>query len=175
MHKCSPISATDDPKVFSRNPAVVMWDFYRNIEGYAIADLDVNEFKSLEALCAVYPAGDGSQCRPPGPTASTVKATSTRSATKYSARYATDITRAIDGGGTRTQWLSYGSTTNQSFNVDMGVAGILTKVTLINAHADGTKTDKGIDDLRYGDQMNQVRLTIRLMRPIPTGPQYLPL
>ncbi|MCK4818673.1 hypothetical protein KA005_23075, partial [bacterium] len=63
---CEPIGG--GAKVFSRCPAVIMWDFYRDIEGYEIADLDINAFNSLKTLCDFYPtSGDGGPIRPPGP------------------------------------------------------------------------------------------------------------
>ncbi len=43
--------------VFSRNPALVLWDWYLNVEGYTVADLDQNAFLSLFAHCAATPSG----------------------------------------------------------------------------------------------------------------------
>jgi hypothetical protein len=142
---CEPIGG--GAKVFSRNPAVVMWDFYRNVEDYEIADLDENAFKSLESLCGAYPtSGDGGPIRPPGPNNTTVKATSYHD-TRYSPFFAFDFNLATDGSHINTSWAStQGQTTNQRLNVDLGVPVVLTKIVLINSHIDGASTNEGIQN-----------------------------
>lgn len=52
---CAPLAGGAD--AFIRNPAVILYDWYLNVEGYAAADLDLNAFKSLEALCDEIPSG----------------------------------------------------------------------------------------------------------------------
>jgi hypothetical protein len=118
---CEPIGGGAD--VFSRNPAVVMWDFYRKIEGYEIAELDIDAFTSLETLCDFYPTtGDGGPIRPPGPNNTTVKATSYRNAIKYAPFFSFNINLPLDGTNKYNQWASDdGETTQQRLNVDLGV------------------------------------------------------
>ena len=53
--KCTPIGGGS--VVYSRNPAVVLYDFYINVEGYTTGDLDTNAFESLEELCDEVPTG----------------------------------------------------------------------------------------------------------------------
>lgn len=53
--KCLPLAG--GAKTFSRNPAVILYDWYLNVEGYTAGELDLNAFKSLEALCNAVPAG----------------------------------------------------------------------------------------------------------------------
>jgi len=53
--KCVPLAGGAD--VFTRNPAVILYDFYLNVEGKSAGDLDLNSFKSLEALCNEVPTG----------------------------------------------------------------------------------------------------------------------
>ena len=143
--ECEPIGG--GTKVFSRNPAVIMWDFYRDVENYEIADLDINAFKSLEALCDVYPtSGDGGPIRPPGPNNTTVKATS-----HYESRYAPffsfDFNLALDGSHLNNQWLSEdGQKTNQRLNIDLGISVMLTKMVMINGHSSGSKLNQGIQN-----------------------------
>ncbi len=52
---CAPLAGGAD--AFTRNPAVILYDWYLNVEGYSAGDLDLNAFKSLEALCDEVPAG----------------------------------------------------------------------------------------------------------------------
>lgn len=52
---CAPLAGGAD--AFTRNPAVILYDFYRNIEGRAADELNLNAFKSLEALCNAVPTG----------------------------------------------------------------------------------------------------------------------
>ncbi len=143
------LSWTETPateNVFSRNPAVIMWDFYRFVEGYEVADLDYFAFKSLEALCDEYPAsGDGGPIRPPGPNHTTVKATDWTSNTKRAPFFAFDTNLAITGKPEKASWLS-ANTTEQRLNVDLGVPVVLTKVVLINYHDEDGQTDEGIQN-----------------------------
>lgn len=44
-------------KAHTRNPAVILYDWYLNVEGYSAGELDLNAFKSLEALCNEVPTG----------------------------------------------------------------------------------------------------------------------
>ena len=143
MSLCEPIGG--GAKVFSRNPAVVMWDFYRSVDGYEIADLSIDDFKSLEDLCDAFPTnGKGVPLRPIGPTASTVKATS-RYSEYYSPLYAVDVNKQLEGSDKFNQWKSaYDSPTNQCFNVDLSKSLVLTDITLINGHDFGLDTDVGI-------------------------------
>ena len=123
----------ESANVFSRNPAVVLWDFYRNVEEQQVNDLDELGFKSLETLCDVYPTtSDGAPLRPPGPGKYTVKATSAWG-DEYISANACDIDSSMDGSSVGNAWNSAnGTVTNQRFNVDLGIPGILTKIVLIN-------------------------------------------
>jgi len=53
--KCTPLAGGS--AVFTRNPAVILYDWYLNVEGYSADQLDLNAFKSLEALCDEVPSG----------------------------------------------------------------------------------------------------------------------
>lgn len=53
--KCAPLAGGAD--VFTRNNAVIMYDWLLNVEGYDAGDLDLNAFKSLEELCDEVPSG----------------------------------------------------------------------------------------------------------------------
>jgi len=53
--KCAPLAGGAD--AFTRNPAVILYDWYLNVEGYSAGDLDLNAFKSLEELCDEVPSG----------------------------------------------------------------------------------------------------------------------
>ena len=53
--KCAPLAGGAD--AFTRNNAVVMYDWYLNVEGYTAGDINLNSFKSLEALCNEIPTG----------------------------------------------------------------------------------------------------------------------
>jgi len=53
--KCAPLAG--GAAAFTRNPAVILYDWYLNVEGYDAGDLDLNAFKSLEALCDAVPSG----------------------------------------------------------------------------------------------------------------------
>jgi hypothetical protein len=54
--KCAPMAGGAD--AFTRNPAVILYDWYLNVEdGYSAGDLDLNAFKSLEELCDEVPTG----------------------------------------------------------------------------------------------------------------------
>lgn len=59
---CTPIgeivSGASD-KVFSRNPAVVMYDWYVNIENYSYYEMNIAEFRSLETYCDALDAVSG--------------------------------------------------------------------------------------------------------------------
>ena len=57
---CTPLAGGAD--AFTRNPAVILYDWYLNVEGYAAGDLDLNAFKSLEAFCDAVPV-DGTIAR----------------------------------------------------------------------------------------------------------------
>jgi len=52
---CAPLAGGADAA--TRNPAVILYDFYRNVEGREAAELNLNSFKSLEALCNEVPSG----------------------------------------------------------------------------------------------------------------------
>ncbi len=52
---CAPLAGGAD--AFTRNPAVIMYDWYLNVEGYSAGDLNLPAFKSLEALCDEVPTG----------------------------------------------------------------------------------------------------------------------
>jgi hypothetical protein len=52
---CAPLAGGAD--AFTRNNAVILYDWYLNVEGYTAAQLDLNAFKSLEALCNAVPTG----------------------------------------------------------------------------------------------------------------------
>lgn len=52
---CAPLAGGAD--AFTRNNAVTLYDWYLNVEGYSADDLDLNAFKSLEALCDEVPSG----------------------------------------------------------------------------------------------------------------------
>lgn len=144
LKKCEPIGG--GATAFSRSPATILWNFYRNVEGYAAASLDSNAFNSLAALCDAYPtSGDGSPWRPPGPNSTTVMATSYYN-TNFKPHFACAAEKSFSGPWDRVAWLSGAyQTTNQRLNVDLGVPGLLTKITLVNAHYDGTRTDAGIN------------------------------
>jgi len=146
FHKCEPIGG--GTAVFSRNPAVILWDWYRNVEGYAAAELDENAFLSLEELCAFYPTtGQGGQIRPPGPNSTSVKATSYWEGWQYAPFYSFDANKAINGSQQFTQWVSgSGQLTEQRLNVDLGVPVVLTKITMVNCHVDGATTNRGINN-----------------------------
>lgn len=49
--------------VHTRNPALVLWDWYLNVEGYAVADLDKSAFLSLYEHCNATPSGSLPRCR----------------------------------------------------------------------------------------------------------------
>ncbi|GAG86425.1 unnamed protein product [marine sediment metagenome] len=51
--KCAPLAGGAD--AFTRNNAVIMYDWYLNVEGYSADDINLNSFKSLEALCNEEP------------------------------------------------------------------------------------------------------------------------
>ena len=53
--KCAPLAG--GAAAFTRNPAVILYDWYINVEGYSAGDLDTTEFQSLEALCDEVPTG----------------------------------------------------------------------------------------------------------------------
>ncbi|MHA1289573.1 MAG: hypothetical protein ACTSPB_19475, partial [Candidatus Thorarchaeota archaeon] len=53
--KCTPLAGGS--AVFTRNPAVILYDWYLNVEGYSADQIDLNAFKSLEALCDEVPSG----------------------------------------------------------------------------------------------------------------------
>lgn len=135
-------------KAFSRNPSVVMWDFYRNVEDYSISELNINAFKSLESLCNAYPSsGEGGPIRPPGPNKTTVKATSYYANWRHAPFWAFGNNLAIDGTAEYTSWVSAnGLTTDQRLNVDLGVAVKLTKIVLINSHHFGAGLTQGIQN-----------------------------
>lgn len=144
--------STGYPKAFSRSPATIMWDWYRNVEGYGADEMSAADFLSLETLCAAYPSsGDGAPMRPPGPNTDTVKATSDRlniaADHVYAPWFATDIDLPLTGRAKDSQWLSAsGNVTNQCLNVDLGVKVLLTKIRLVNAHDGGSETDQGIQN-----------------------------
>ncbi len=52
---CAPLAG--GASAFTRNPAVILYDWLINVEGYSAGDLDLNAFKSLEALCDAVPSG----------------------------------------------------------------------------------------------------------------------
>ena len=52
---CAPLAGGAD--AYTRNNSVILYDFYLNVEGRAAGDLDLNSFKSLEALCNEVPSG----------------------------------------------------------------------------------------------------------------------
>ena len=52
---CAPLDGGADEH--TRCPGVIMYDWYVNVEGYDPSELDLNEFKSLEALCDAVPSG----------------------------------------------------------------------------------------------------------------------
>jgi hypothetical protein len=52
---CAPLAGGAD--AFTRKPAVILYDWYLNVEGYTAAQLDLNAFKSLEAVCDAVPTG----------------------------------------------------------------------------------------------------------------------
>lgn len=47
--KCAPLAGGAD--AFTRNPAVILYDWYLNVEGYSSGDLSTLDFQSLEELC----------------------------------------------------------------------------------------------------------------------------
>jgi hypothetical protein len=53
--KCAPLAG--GAAAFTRNPAVILYDWYLNVEGYSAGELDLNSFKSLEAYCDAVPSG----------------------------------------------------------------------------------------------------------------------
>ena len=53
--KCLPLLG--GATAFTRNNAVILYDWYLNVEGYSADALDLNAFKSLEALCNEVPSG----------------------------------------------------------------------------------------------------------------------
>ena len=52
---CAPLAGGAD--AFTRNPAVIMYDWLLNVEGYTAGDLDTTAFQSLEELCNEVPIG----------------------------------------------------------------------------------------------------------------------
>ncbi|MFH1616906.1 MAG: hypothetical protein ABIG61_17710, partial [Planctomycetota bacterium] len=52
---CAPLAGGADAA--TRNNAVILYDWYLNVEGYLAANLDLNAFKSLEELCDTVPTG----------------------------------------------------------------------------------------------------------------------
>lgn len=50
---CAPLAGGAD--AFTRNNSVIMYDWYLSVEGYQASELDLNAFKSLEALCDEVP------------------------------------------------------------------------------------------------------------------------
>ena len=141
--KCEPIGG--GALVWSRNPAVILWDFLRFAEGYAASDLDEDAFNSLEELCAeISSKGDGSPIRPPGPSETTVKATGYFNS-YFKPIFAVDRTRPWEGPWQLSGWLAEdGDISNQCFNADMGASIILTKIALVNGHLSGGYTSAGI-------------------------------
>jgi hypothetical protein len=53
--KCVPLAGGSH--VTTRNPAVILYDWYLNVEGYSAGELDANAFASLEELCDEVPSG----------------------------------------------------------------------------------------------------------------------
>jgi len=53
--KCLPLAG--GAAAVTRNNAVILYDFYLNVEEKVAGNLDLNSFKSLEALCNEVPAG----------------------------------------------------------------------------------------------------------------------
>ena len=53
--KCMPLAG--GAGVYTRNPAVVLYDFYQNVEGYSTGGIDTLSFQSLEELCDAVPSG----------------------------------------------------------------------------------------------------------------------
>ena len=49
---CEPIGG--GAKTFARTSARVLWEFYRSVVGKEIADLDEDQFNSLDALCSQF-------------------------------------------------------------------------------------------------------------------------
>jgi len=136
---------TETAKIWSRDPAIVLWDFYRNVESYPMKELNEGYFNSLSTHTCVYPTtGPGAPTRPPGPSSTTVKATSYISS--YDPQYAFDVNKSITGTNLKNQWSSDGVTTNQRLNIDMGVPVVPTKLVIVNGHTDGASTDVGIKE-----------------------------
>jgi len=160
----SPLTYTikvEEQKTFSRNPAVILWDWYRHVENYSIDEMDDLSWKSLEVVCNQIPISEGGPIRPPGPSRETVKETSyigQSSENDQKGCYAFDINRSIDGIDIGNGWLSnrmgqipfigdflgLSAPGRQRLNVDLGVEGILTKIVLVNYHDSGGGTDRGI-------------------------------
>ena len=59
---CTPIgevtSGASD-KVFSRNPAVILYDWYINVEKYSYSEIDIAAFRELETFCDVLDTESG--------------------------------------------------------------------------------------------------------------------
>ena len=52
---CAPLAG--GAKEYTNNNAVILYDWYTNVEGYSAGDINLNSFKSLELLCAQIPTG----------------------------------------------------------------------------------------------------------------------
>ena len=182
----------EEEKTFSRNPAVIMWDWYRHVENYSVGELDDLSWKSLEVVCNQTPIGEGGPIRPPGPSRDTVKETShygqsnSNNAYNFYGCYAFDINKSIDGTHTRNQWESrnmaaipligdwlglIGGPGRQRLNVDLGVEGILTKIVLVNGHINGAETDRGIKT--FSMQCSNTASDLNIVGYLGTGSSWV--
>jgi hypothetical protein len=170
--KCAPLAG--GANVFTRNPAVMLYDWYKNVEGYADLDLDLNVFKSLEALCDAIPANAGYCSEYPVNDDDHVKAT-TKYSEDYWPYYATNSLNLLTGSWLKNAWAAgLGVVANQRFHIDLGTAKIIKQIYYENGIHLGGSSDGGVQnftlwgsnnatafaELTYGIDTNWTELTV---------------
>jgi parallel beta-helix repeat protein len=147
--KCTPIGGPKGAgaKIWSNNPAVVMYDWYVNVEGFSVEEMDNDKFRELETYCDDTLSGNAVPIMPPLST-NTVKATSEYWPAGLNRHmFSFDNRRSLTGDSSNRQWFSAaGSTTNQRINVDMGQAYVINKVVIENAHTSGVNLTYGVQN-----------------------------
>jgi hypothetical protein len=168
--KCVPLAG--GAATFTRNNAVVLYDWYKNVEGYADGDLDSNAFKSLEALCDAIPTGAGYGPVYPAQNGDAVKATSYYS-NQFYPYFSCKCYPSLIGAWQNNQWLG-ATASNQRLHIDLGSAQIVKRIYYENAHSTGAVTGAGAKtftfwgsntagafaELTYGVDTNWTELTV---------------
>jgi len=142
---------TDAVRLWSRNPAVVLWDFLINVEGYNKSQLDENAFTSLRMYCDEEPPFiNPYKINPVGMNYNTIKTIknlgNTNNTIGFSPWFAVNSSLSYVGPAISTSWKTpSGAISNQSFAIDFGVPYILTSIVLENFHDYGEEEDIGIN------------------------------